>query len=173
MDKYLTFFDFFSQIPTLRVNGKTRPFTKLSSLVGFISIIFLFTGIGFLLYDYFMGLSYRNNFFIDNTATPEIDIQKLKIGFLLTDYTGREFPDIDRIITVQAKFWNIYLPIEFNKTVTVDFEDIGIINCNSFKKEHLFVEAFDAYSKIFKNQRCLDTENYEKNLFGSYANFGK
>jgi len=173
MEKILRLFDLFSQTPTLKVNGRKRASTNFGSFVGFLSITILLTGIGFILNDYFKRLSYKVNSYITNSDTPNINLKELKVGFLLTDIMGKEFPDMERIFSFHAKFWDIYIPIDYNKTTIVNFENIPKIKCNEYKNDHKFKLAFDEYTKIYKNLICLDFDSLNKNLTGAYGNFGK
>ena len=172
MSKLINFFDFFSQTPSLRINGEYRPFSIFGSIIGFLTITFLIGGISIFLNDYFSHLSFNVNSYTDNLAKPNIDLKNFKLAFLLVDLMGREYPDKERLFKITAKYADLYIPLSRNTSVDVNFIDIPIIKCDEYKKDELFSDKYGMYSEMW-DLTCLDFSKLEKNLKGVYGNFGK
>ena len=167
------FFDLFSQTPSIKVKGKKRLATIFGSLIGLISIIFLIAGIFFILNDYFSRLTITVNSYIDNSVKPDIDLKKFKLSFLITDLMGKEFPDQERLFTITAKHWDIFIPVlGGNSTESIVVEDIPKIKCNEYKNNKLLNKEIEMYTKKM-NPTCFDFEDLNKNLSGVHANFGR
>ena len=173
MENFIRLFNLFSQTPTLKVNGKTRAPSNFGSCIGFFTISFLIAGISFILNDYFQGLTLKANSYIDNSVIPNIDLKTMKLGFLVSDYLGNELPDQERIFSIEAKFWTIQIPWKKVITPKVKFEKIEKIKCNQYKENDLHRKELEEYSKLYKNLECLDFDSLNRNLTGSYENFGK
>ena len=170
--KALNFFDLFSQTPSLKVNGNTRLATIFGSIVGFLAISVLITGISFILNEYFSRLHYNLNSYTDNSARPDIDLSKFKLGFLLTDPLGNQFPDRERLFEITATFWDIHIPLlGDNSTQTVNISNIPKIKFNEYNNS-LFNDEAELYAKLYDSD-CLDLETINKNLSGIWNNFGR
>ena len=131
MSNILSYLDQFSQTPSLNIKGNKRVITKFGSCVSVLTLAILIAGSGFLLHDYFEGLSYRIDSYIDNSATPNIDLKKMKLGFLMMDYLGNGYPDMDRIFSFKADYWEMQFPERAPPKAI--FKPIPMIKCNSFK----------------------------------------
>ena len=172
MIKFFKFFDRFSQTPTLRVNGKVRPTTIFGSFIGFFTISVLIAVISIILHDYLSRLTYNVNSYVDNSARPDIDLKKFKLGFFISDQLGRKYLDQERLFTISAKLWEVYIPIfGYNVSEVVEFKNIPRIKCNEYKNNTLFYENFELASKVI-DATCLDFTNLNKNLYGTHGNFG-
>lgn len=173
-EKFFSLFDLFSQVPNLRVNGRTSPSTIFGSFLGFLTCIFLLTGISFILKDYFQGLTYNINSFIDNSSTPSIDLKNdFQVAILLTDVYGNEFHDADRIFSLKANFWDMNIPINNISQPMVTNENINFKKCTEINSNKVFKKEFEEYTSLYKNLMCLDFETLNRNLTGNYENFGK
>ena len=171
--KALKILDLFGQKPELKIDGNSRLITKFGAFIGFITITVLTTGISIILNDYFSFLSYNFNSYIDNSARPDIDLSKIKLGFHLIDGLGNQFKDRDRLYSIKATFWDIYIPtLGSNETQKVEISDIPIIKFNQYKNNDLFKEEAELYTKIY-NADYLDFESINKNLSGIFTNFGR
>jgi len=165
--------DLFGQTPALKIDGNNRLTTKFGAFIGFLTISALITGISIILNDYFSFLSYNFNSYIDNSARPDIDLSKIKLGFHLIDGLGNQFKDRDRLYSIKATYWDIYIPtLGSNETQKVQISDIPIIKFNEYKKNDLFKEEAELYTKIY-NADYLDFESINKNLSGIFTNFGR
>ena len=171
MQKIYRGFDLFSQTPSLKINGGKRASTNLGSFVGLVSVTFLISGIIFILFEYIEGIEYNVNTFVDETAIPNIEIKKLKIGFHIVDYRFKEFEDGDKIFKLKARFYKFYQNTSSEIEVPIlEEEEIDLIKCNQYKENKLFKDKFDTYSKKYKDLFCLDTENSKENITGLYSN---
>jgi hypothetical protein len=174
MEFFLRKFDLFSQTPSLKINGKKMPSTLFGSCIGLISISFLLSTIIYVIYSYLKRLSLTIDSFIEVDYHEEINLKEMNIGFLITDFLGREFPDQDRMFTIQAKFWEIYVPPELNnitKSADVKIENIDIIKCTQLK-QHQYERNFKTYSQNYKNIVCLDLANLNRTISGIFGNYG-
>lgn len=171
--KALKSLDLFSQIPTVKIDGQNRLTTKYGAFIGFLTLSSLFVGISFILNDYFSFLSYNFNSYIDNSARPDIDLSKIKLGFHLTDGLGNQFKDRDRLFNIKATFWDIHIPqLGDNSTQKVVISDIPNIKFNEYKKNPLFNKEAELYTKLY-DADYLDLESINKNLSGIFSNFGR
>jgi hypothetical protein len=175
MQKIFRSFDLFSQSPSLKINGGSKASTNFGALVGFITIIILLSGIIFIINDYFNGLSFKINSFIDNTYLPNIDLRKVKIGFHLLNYNSKEFKQSEKIFSLKARLWNFQRNHDdiAMGIPEADYEEIKLIKCDQYKNNIQFNNELDRYSKIYKDLICLDMENLGKNLTGIYGFLGK
>lgn len=174
MQKFLEVFNLFSQTPTLRVNGKMAPPSIFGSLVGFsaftIMIIFLY----FTLDDYFSLMNYTINSYTDNLAKPDIDLRNFKLGFKLIDSRAQNIPDVDRIFSISAIYWDCNNPeLGSNSSISAIPIPIPVIKCDQYRKDSLFYDYFSQYARQNKDIKCLDFEAIGKNLTGAYGNVGK
>ena len=161
--------DLFSQTPSLKISGRSIASTNFGSFVGLTTIFCLITGIVFILNDYFQHSSYKVNSFVDNSARPNIDLKNVKLGFQITNYLGKRFPDRERLFSFQAKYWDIHIPVDETYNTKVSHEKINMIKCNEYKSYHKDMEK---YEKISRKLLCLDLENLNRNLTGVYGNIG-
>lgn len=129
----LKYFDIFSQKPSLNIKGSKRAHTKFGSCISLITVCILITGIVFILNDYFQGLSYNVNSFVNNSLNPSISLKRLKLGFLIIDFYGKEFSDMERIFSLNAKFWDIKMPDYSNLNPNVTSKEINFKRCNEIK----------------------------------------
>jgi len=166
-------FNLFSQSPTLRINGEIRPNTIFGTIIGLITVSILTGAFTYVLHNYFSRLHFELNSYIDNSAKPEIDLENLKIGFHIIDGMGIEFSDHERLFTISAKFWEIYLPkFGENTPQKVDFMNIPIIKCNEYKNDSIHQKNFNEYAKNY-NVTCLDLPSINKTLKGVYGKLGR
>ena len=169
----LSFFNLFSQLPSLRINGKIRPTSIFGSIIGFFAIMILLAGLTFILHNFFSRLSYTINSFTDNLAKPEINLKNFNLGFQVIDAYGTPFPDHDRLFQISALYWDVYLPkIGENKTQKIEFTNIPTIKCDQYKNDNLHKEIYDTYSKMYKNMICIDIPSLNQSLKGVYGNLG-
>lgn len=167
-------FNIFSQSPSLRINGESRPFSIFGSIIGFFTLITLLIGIFFILLDYFSQLNFKLNSYIDQSARPDIDLKDFKLAYLLVEPNGKDIKDIDRLFKISAMFWDIYLPkFGENKTQEIDITPIKNIKCNEYKNGTEHKEEFDNFHKIYETMICLDIPSVGKNLKGVYGNLGR
>ena len=150
--------DIFSESPSVKIDGKTKLKTKFGAFIGFLTISSLITGITIILNDYFSLLSYNFKSYIDNSIRPDIDLSKIKLGFTLTDGIGNPFSERDRLFSIKATFWDIYIPQlgdNYNTTKKVQISDIPIIKFNEYKNKLLpnetlkFTELIDPFFFVF------------------------
>ena len=172
MHKVFKFFNLFSQAPSFKINGETRPSSVFGSIIGFLTLSTLIAAISLILNDYLSRLNYSVNSYTDNLAKPEIDLKNFKLGFLITDLMGKEYPDHEKLFTISALYWDVFLP-QFgeNKTQTIQTVPIPSIKCDEFKDDFYLKESFDLYAKSY-NLTCLDLNVIQKNLTGIYGNLG-
>ena len=152
----LKILNIFSQPPTLRINGSDKPISIFGSIIGFFSISILFGAICFILNSYFSRLSFNISSYIDNSARPDINLDEFKLGILLTDIMGTSFPEHERLFTISAMMWNIYLPkFGENKTQKIDIVPIPTIKCNQYKNGTLLKGTYDDLHKNYQNEIVL------------------
>jgi hypothetical protein len=169
MSKILKFFDFYSQGPTLRVNGDTRLATNFGSIISLLSLTLLFSGLYFILNDYFSYLTFNVNSFTDNTNTPDIDLKKFKMSILLIDGQGREYENPERLFKISAAYWNVKVnPISTNSYASVGLIDIPTMKCNNYTDPTLN-EEFKFYTGRYKSITCLNFDKINKNLTGIFG----
>ena len=125
--------DQFSQTPSLKVNGKNSPKTIFGSIIGLGSILTLIIGLSYIIYDYYSRNSYTFSSYTDNSLRPDIDLKKLKMGFISSSTTGKIIPNFDRLFQFSAKHWDIYYDIITNKEI-IQSTNVPIIDCSKFLK---------------------------------------
>ena len=169
----LKFFDFFSQAPSVKINGSDRLNTIFGSIIGlFTTIIFIF-GIFFIFNDYISRLSYKLNSYTDNSVKPDMDPSKFRMGFLVIDVEGNQFPERERLFTLKALHWDIYIPsLGANSTQSVKIENIPVKRCTDLNHTLYEFETLKDLSRNYDTD-CLDFENVNKNLSGVFNNFGR
>ena len=168
------FLNLFSQVPNLRINGEIRPASIFGSIIGFLTISILISGVSFILYNYFSRLNYTINSYTDNKAKPNIDLKNFKSGFVIIDAMGLEFPEPERLFKISAKYWDIYLPVfGEDKEQEIEVTNIPTIKCNQYKNNTLHKDEFDKYSKMYDSMICLDIPRLNKTLKGVYGNLGR
>lgn len=173
MQKLFLTFDLFSQSPSLKINGATRTSTNFGALIGFITLILLLSGISLILSDYFQGLSYKVNSLIDNSAIPNIDLKRMKIGFHFINKRLQEFENGEKIFSIKARFWDFKFP-ENLLLPKVTSEEIKVIGCDQYKYKDSFTEKYiNQMNSPYKDLFCLDMENLKTNLTGVYSTLGK
>ena len=165
----LKIFDFFSQGPSLRVNGNDKLATVFGSIVSLFAILAYIIGISLILNDYFSFLTPKINSYTDNTIRPDIDLKKFKMGLLLTNGQGKEYQNPEKLFKISAAHWDIKLtPIKNNNDVSVVLTDIPTIKCNEYKNDPILNEEFIMHSTRF-NFTCLNYDDFPKNLTGKYG----
>lgn len=170
------FFNLFSQGPTLKINGKSKATSIFGSIIGFLICSILIGATSIILYNFFARLNYTLNSYTDNSAIPDIKLNNFKIGFVLSDLMGKEFPDAERLFTISAMYWDIFIP-KFTSNQTkqmsiVSYEPIPTIKCNQYMNNTIFKDNFEKMSEGY-NMTCLDIPSMNKTLKGVYGNLGK
>ena len=170
------FFNLFSQSPALKINGESRATSIFGSIIGFLICSILIGATSIILNDFFARLNFTLNSYTDNSAIPDIKLKNFKIGFILSDLMGKEFPDAERLFTISAMYWDIFIP-KFTSNQTkqmsiVSYEPIPTIKCNQYRNDTIFKDNFEKISEGY-NMTCLDIPGINKTLKGVYANLGK
>jgi len=167
------YLDLFSQTPTLKINGKEKLTSIFGSIVGFLSLCITIIGLVYFSHDYFAKLTFSVNFFIDTGVSPKIDLKKFKLAILITDLMGNELPDKERIFSLNALYWDIFLPgPNDNNPQSLIPTEIPKIKCFEYKNDSLFKNETDFLGKKFKTD-CFDFESLNKSLYGNNNNFGE
>ena len=97
----------------------------------------------------------------------------IKLEFHLIDDLGNQFKDRDKLYSIKATYWDIYIQtLGSNETQKVEISDIPIIKFNEYIKNNLFKKEAELYTKIY-NADFLDFESINKNLSGIFNNFGR
>jgi hypothetical protein len=174
MSKIYEYFNLFSQTPSLRINGKSRPLSIFGSIIGLTSISIFITSVSIIFNNYFSRLNYTFNSYTDNLVTPSVNLDEFKMGFDLRTATGTDISDHDRVYSLGALFWEINVPLLGNNLTSISAKPnpITVIKCNQYEEGSLFSEDFVQYSKNSKNLKCLDFKSLNRSLIGSYGNLG-
>lgn len=174
MAKFFEFFNYFSQVPSLKVNGKEKPKSTFGSIIGIFSMSILIAVITYIMIEYFSKLNYTYTSYTDNLVSPNIDLKDFKLGFKITNATAGEIPELERLFEISALYWIIHIPRLGDNTTSTTAKpyNIPIIKCDKYKNGTIFYEDFASNAKNFKNFFCLDFESLNKNLTGAYGNIG-
>lgn len=175
MLNFFEYFNIFSQTPSLRVNGKNKPFSIFGILVGMIAISIMIIAYCFILIDYFSRISFSITSYTDNLAMPDISLKDFKIGFQLLNHKGIEFPEADRVFQITAVWAKIKIPFLGDNTESISqiSRFVPIIKCDKYSNDSLFAKNFADYSKKFKYLQCLDIPKLNRTISGSYGNLGE
>lgn len=172
--KFLNIFDLYSQRPVMRIDGKEKISTVFGSIIGFLSVCITLIGLLYYCYDYFAGLSFSVNFYIDSREKPSIKLNDLKIAVFVTDLYALEYEEQDRLFSVSLKYWNILIPGPGDDRMQrLNFTYVPMINCWDYKNDSLFKNETDYLGYKYKNARCFDFSELKNELFGSKRGFGE
>jgi hypothetical protein len=97
------------------------------------------------------------------------------MGFKLTNASGGDLLDIDRIFSISAMFWEITIPDLGDNSTSIKAvpTNIPIIKCDQYEEGSLFSENFVAFSKKFNDIKCLDFKTLNRSISGALGNLGK
>jgi len=166
--KCLSYIDFFSRTPCLKINNSDKYHTIFGLIISILTIFSISSIVIYFIFTCFSRISYQILERMDHTLIPSTKIFKNKISFTITDPLGYQFKEPDRLFSIEAKFGEVNPTARsINKNI-VNFTDIPLTNCSIYQNEP-FKERFDNLTNVFNTSKCLDFSNLKTNLYGQYG----
>lgn len=179
MKNLLEKLDFFSPKPEIKVNGNTRFRTSFGIITGICFLCVLLSIYSIYLYNCFYRFKKIVTYNEKRDSNPRVPLNKMKFSITLMDGYGREYSDHEKIFEISAKFWESKLvdPSKVNLEYVDNFEygkidNIPLKKCNEFQDKN-FIDSFSNLAKLKKTTKCLELDNFQKDLFGRYGSLDK
>jgi len=162
----IKFFDIFSRIPKLKVDGKER----LSSI--YVSVLGIFILIGYLIFALILSLDIfkKETFYmIENTNSKTFNNftldTKIPVSALITNNLGVELKDHERIFNMKLRYFE-YFPDTLNQNANYKITIIDHVKCTYNKLAGDTDVKYEDHFKIYKTRKCFDLKPYNISIFG-------
>lgn len=166
----LYFFDFISGTPQLKINSRNKYHTVFGLILSLTAIICIIASAIYLIFICFSRKNFKIFERTEHNLIPSARLFENKFGFLTTDIYGDEYVDLDRLMYIEAIFWEIKLNKKnIQGTNIYQPQIIPLKNCSIFSDENN--NDIKKMGKEYPSSQCLDFTNLNKELYGRVGSF--